>query len=151
MRWEWIKNLHQPGLHGGSLHSWQTGWWRVGSVGRSLKKKRKKERGHRYTAIGRKSNEEERGWIGTSNKRRERERTEAEESRKIGREKSVYSGKCMKEGWGGHGRKQLEGGKKWTMGKWRRREAAEATGVSFHRSMLSTAPSPPGERTLPCP
>lgn len=22
------KNLHQPGLHGGSLHSWQTGWWR---------------------------------------------------------------------------------------------------------------------------
>lgn len=33
VRWVWIKNLHQPGLHGGSLHSWQTGWWRGVRVG----------------------------------------------------------------------------------------------------------------------
>lgn len=52
------KNLHQPGLHGGSLHSWQTGWWRgvrlgglcIRELGGGLGGVEMRE-GHRYTAI----------------------------------------------------------------------------------------------------
>lgn len=125
VRWVWIKKLHQPGLHGGSLHSWQTGWWwwgwgwgsvyeRDGEVGGKMREKEKdiQRQGKRAMKTKTKAGvcvcvcvcEE-------AQARREQRRTEAEERVKIGREKSVYSGKCMREGWGGCGCKQLEGKK----------------------------------------
>lgn len=67
-------------------------------MGRGGEKKRERE-GHRYTAIGRKSNEDDNRGRGIERAQvRREERTETEEGRKIGREKSVYSGKCMREG-----------------------------------------------------
>ena len=65
---------------------------------------RKRDRGgHRYTVIGSESKQAggekktEGGGGEEAQKGTRGERTEAEERRKIGREKSVYSGKCMRE------------------------------------------------------
>lgn len=105
------KTLHKPGLHGGSLHSWQTGWWRGVKLGglciREMGREggggvRKKGEAHRYTVIGRKSNKDENRGRGETQARREekerRKRTDAGDGGKIGRVKSVYSGKMDERG-----------------------------------------------------
>lgn len=81
--------LHQPGLQGGSLHNWQTGWWRgLRQGGLSKLESWGRESGVRG---GRDNKKDEEGHKTTKVRR------EAEVSRRIGREKSVYSGKGKRD------------------------------------------------------
>lgn len=110
------KNLYQSGHHGGSLHSWQTGWWRGVRVGGWVGvavyerggeggregwgvRKKKREKGtdkiHSDGETERESNKEDeeterREW-GLKRHRREEKR----ENRGRGEEEDWQGGKCL--------------------------------------------------------
>lgn len=79
------KKRDQPGLHGGSLHNWQTGWWRGVRQGGLCKESWGWESGARGGKDNAEKKKNEEGH-GTTTVRRE-----AEVGKKIGREKSVYA------------------------------------------------------------